>query len=53
MNLSMKQKQIHRHREQTYGCQGLGESVKDLLGVWDHQRQTTICKMDKHQSPIV
>ena len=25
MNLSMKQKQIHRHREQTCGCQGGGE----------------------------
>ena len=24
MNLSMKQKQTHRHREQTRGCQGLG-----------------------------
>ena len=22
MNLSMKQKQTHRHSEQTYGCQG-------------------------------
>ena len=22
MNLSTKQKQTHRHREQTYGCQG-------------------------------
>ena len=26
MNLSTKQKQTHRHREQTYGCQG-GEGV--------------------------
>ena len=24
MNLSTKQKQIHRHREQIYGCQGGG-----------------------------
>ena len=24
MNLSMKRKQTHRHREQTYGCQGGG-----------------------------
>ena len=24
MNLSMKQKQTHRHREQTCGCQGWG-----------------------------
>ena len=26
MNLSMKQKQTHRHREQTCGCQGEGGS---------------------------
>ena len=25
MNLSMKQKQIHRHGEQTRGCQGRGD----------------------------
>ena len=24
MNISTKQKQTHRHREQTYGCQGGG-----------------------------
>ena len=29
MNLSMKQKQTHRHREQACGCQGGGE-----LGRW-------------------
>ena len=28
MNLSMKQKQTHRYREQTCGCQG-GEGVGD------------------------
>jgi len=27
MNLFTKQKQTHRHREQTYGCQGGGEGV--------------------------
>ena len=27
MNLSMKQKQIHRHKEQTCGCQGGGEGM--------------------------
>ena len=30
----MKQKQTHRHREQTYGCQG-GGGWGDGLGVWD------------------
>ena len=33
MNLSMKQKQTHRHREQTCGCGGLG-GREDGLGVW-------------------
>ena len=27
MNLSTKQKQTHRHGEQTYGCQGWEEGV--------------------------
>ena len=35
MNLSMKQKQTHRHREQTYGCQGGRECRRVGLGVWD------------------
>ena len=29
MNLSTKEKQIHRHREQTCGCQGRGVGGKD------------------------
>ena len=35
MNLFMKQKQTHRHREQTCGCQGGGRMGRDGLGVWD------------------
>ena len=35
MNLSTKQKQTHRHREQTCGYQGGGEWERDGLGVWD------------------
>ena len=52
MNLSMKQKQTHRHREQTCGCQWGG-------GVWERMewefggQQTSIYKMDKHQGPTV
>ena len=34
MNLSMKQKQTHRHREHTSGCQGGGGVGRDGLGVW-------------------
>ena len=32
MNLSTKQKQTHRHREQTCGCQGGGDREWDGLG---------------------
>ena len=35
MNISMKQKQTQRHREQTCGCQGGGEWEREGLGVWD------------------
>ena len=34
LKLSMKQKQAHRHREQTFGCQGGGCLGKEGLGVW-------------------
>ena len=34
MNLSTKQKQTHRHREQTRGCQGGRGSGREGLGVW-------------------
>ena len=35
MNVSMKQKQTHRHREQACGCQGRVGEGRDGLGVWD------------------
>ena len=38
MNISMKQKQNHRHREQTGGCQGgrgVGEGRTGSLGLVD------------------
>ena len=41
MNLSMKQKQTLRHREQTCGCQGWGEG-RDGVGVWG-LRKNRIC----------
>ena len=34
MDFLTKQKQIHRHRKQTYGCQW-GKGQRDKLGVWD------------------
>ena len=48
MNISMKQKWTHRHREQTCGCQGGGGQGRDGLWVWDEQMQTIIYRMDKH-----
>ena len=32
MNISMKQKQTHRHREQIFGCQGGGEVGEGRIG---------------------
>ena len=45
MNSSTDQKQTHRHREQTFGCQGGIGSRRDGLGVWDQQMQTIIDKI--------
>ena len=53
MNLSMKQKQTHRHREQTCGCQGGEGWEREELGVWDKQMQTIIYRMDKQKGPTV
>ena len=39
-NLPEKQRQTHRHREQTCGCQGGGRREWDRLGVWGDQMQT-------------
>ena len=30
MNVSMKQKQTHKHREETYGYQGCGGWIENL-----------------------
>ena len=35
MNLSMKQKQNHGHKEETGSCQGGRGWERDGLGVWD------------------
>ena len=67
--LSIKQKQTHRRKEQTCGCQGegggrgmaweLGVSrfrllcLEGMLGVGDEQMQTIIHRIDKQQSPKV
>ena len=54
MNISTKQKQTHRYRGQTCGCQGGGgvRGGKD----WEfggQQMQTIINRMDTQQGPTV
>ena len=52
LNLSTRQKQSHRHREQTCNCEQSGEG-KDGLGVLGWQMQTIIYRMDKQQGPML
>ena len=44
---STKQKQTHRHTEQTCGCKGRGAWGREGLGVWDYQMGTSIYRTDK------
>ena len=46
MNILIKQKQTHRHREQTCGCQGAGGKGGEN---WDQQMQTIIYTLDEQQ----
>ena len=52
MNLSTKQKQTHRYREQTCGCEE-GGGGRDGSGVCGQQMQTIIYRMHKQQGPTV
>ena len=47
MNLSTKQKQSHRHGEQTCGYQGEARREWDGLGVWGWWMQTITFRLDK------
>ena len=50
MNRATKKQQIHRHREQTHGCQGRErEQEREVLGAWDQQMQL----QDKKQGPAI
>ena len=52
MNLSTKQKQTHRHREQTHGCQEGGEAGKRRqFGI--NRCIPHIERMDTQESPTV
>ena len=52
MNLSMKQKQIHWHRDQISGCCMGGSRERDGLEIWGWWMQTITFRMDKQQGPI-
>ena len=52
MNMSRKQKQTYRHREQTCGCQGRSKLEAGRTGVWQ-QMGTITRRMDKQQGPMV
>ena len=43
-NLSMKQKQTHKYREQTCGCQGGGGWWRDELGFGDQHMKLSYTK---------
>ena len=47
MNLSTKQKQTHRHKKLTWGCQGGEKREWDGLEIWGWQMQTIPFTMDK------
>ena len=53
MNLSTEQKQTHRCREQTCGCQGQGGEEKMDWEFGDQQKKTIIYRMDKQQGPTL
>ena len=53
MNLFIKEKQIYRHRKQTYGYQRGKAEGRDKLGVWDQEIQTIIYKINKQQGPTL
>ena len=53
MNLSMKQKQTHRHREQTCGWHGGGEEGEGWTGSLGLVGENYYIRMDKQQGPTV
>ena len=53
MNISLKQKQTHIHREQIVVGKGGGVWGREGLGVQDKQMQPSIYRMDKQQGPTI
>ena len=53
MNLSMKQKQNHVHREQAGGCRGGGGCGRDGVGVWGWQMSAFIQGIGKKNKVLL
>ena len=53
MNLFAKEKQTHRLRKRTYGCQEERQRGRDSQGVWDERVHNAIFKVDNQQGPTV
>lgn len=53
MNLSTKQKQTHRRREQTCGGKWGGGAGAGWTGVWDEQMRTSVHAVGKLRGPAV
>ena len=52
-NLSIKQKQTHRHRQQTCGCQGKVGEGEGWAGSLRLISRTSKFRMDKPQGPTL
>ena len=53
MNVSMKQKQTHRYREQICVYQQRAVQGGKKIGAWDQQMQTNIYGLYKPQGPAI
>ena len=53
MNSSTKQKQTHRHRDQTWGCQEGGAGGRQLGSLGISRCKLIAYKIDKQQGPTV
>ena len=53
MNLSTKQKQTYRRREQTCGCHGEVQRGRDGPGIWGWWLKTITYGIDKPPGPTV
>ena len=53
MNISRKQKEIHRRREHSCGRQRRVGRGREGLQTWDYQIPTSMYRMNEHQGPTI